>query len=537
MREASRRGALARFLQSNTTSQSVAAAAGIVAFGFIASRLLGLLRSVAIAHAFGTDPELSAYWVAFRLPDLVFQVLAGATLSAAFIPTFSRVRLRFGEQAAWDLASAVLNLISIATTFVAVLAFLLAPWIVPLLAPGLGADSGREAELQSLAVELTRVMLLSPILFGVSGMVTGILNARNHFLAPALAPVFYNVAIIFAAVFLAEPWGVQGLAVGVVAGSALHLLVQLPALRAVGMRWIPTFDVTSAGVAEVARLMGPRVVGLAATQFNFIVVVFFASFVSDEAISALNYAFLMAMLPVGVVGMAISTAVFPTMAQQAAARQLEALRDSVARSLRLILFLAIPASAGLALLAEPAVRLLFERGAFGAGSTDLVWPALVIYGLAVFAHAGIEILSRGYYALADTRTPVQFAVLAVVLNIVLCAVLVAPFGLRGLAAATSIAAVVEFSLLLVMLERRLGSLRRGGVAAAVLRTVSATAVMAEVIVLLSILLRAAGVDIHSLGGSLLLTAGGAVAGFFAFVFACALLDSEEYRELRARIVS
>ena len=536
MREPSRRGALARFLQSSTTSQSVAAAAGIVAFGFVASRLLGLLRSVAIARAFGTDPELSAYWVAFRLPDLVFQVLAGATLSAAFIPTFSRIRLRFGEQAGWDLASAVLNIISIATTFAAVLAFVLAPWIVPLLAPGLGADTGREAELRSLAVELTRVMLLSPILFGVSGMVTGILNARNHFLAPALAPVFYNLSIIVAALFLAEPFGVQGLAIGVVAGSALHLAAQLPALRAAGMRWAPTFDVTSAGVAEVARLMGPRVVGLAATQLNFVVVVFFASFVSDEAISALNYAFLMAMLPVGVVGMAISTAVFPSMAQQAAAQQIEGLRDSVARSLRLILFLAIPASAGLALLAEPAVRLLFERGAFSAGSTDLVWPVLVIYGVAVFAHAGIEILSRGYYALADTRTPVLFAVLAVALNVALCAAFVSPFGLRGLAAATSIAAVVEFALLAVVLERKLGGLRNRGVAASAVRTVAATAVMAEVMVLLSLVLRAAGIDIHSLGGSLLLTAGGGGAGLFAFAFTCALVRSEEYREMRGRLL-
>ncbi|MGE0228958.1 MAG: murein biosynthesis integral membrane protein MurJ [Dehalococcoidia bacterium] len=535
MREVSRRGALARFLQRSTTSQSVAAAAGVVAFGFVASRLLGLLRSVAIARAFGTDPELSAYWVAFRLPDLVFQVLAGATLSAAFIPTYSRVRLRFGEQAGWDLAAAVLNLISVATTLAAVLAFVLAPWLVPLLAPGLGAETGREAELRSLAVELTRVMLLSPILFGVSGMVTGILNARSHFLAPALAPVFYNLAIIASALFLAGPWGVQGLAVGVVAGSALHLVVQIPALQMVGMRWRPTFDIAAAGVGEVARLMGPRVVGLAAAQLNFVVVVFFASFVSDEAISALNYAFLMAMLPVGVVGMAISTAVFPSMAQQAAARQISPLRDSVARSLRLILFLAIPASAGLALLAEPAVRLAFERGAFDAASSDLVWPALVIYGLAVFAHAGIEIASRGYYALSDTRTPVQFAVLSVLVNVALCAAFVSPFGLRGLAAATSIAATVEFLLLVAVLERRLGGLRQRRVGGSVLRTLAATIVMSEVIVLLTLLIRAAGVDAHSFLGALLLTAGVGGAGLFAFAYACTLVRSEEYRELTARL--
>src|SRR5688500_8445899 len=275
-------GSLRRFLQRSATSQSVAAAAGVVALGFVASRLLGLVRSVVIARAFGTDPELSAYWVALRLPDLVFQLLAGATLSAAFIPTFSRVRMRNGEQASWELASSVLNLISLATAGIALVAFVVAPWLVPLLAPGLGEETARREELQALAVDLTRLMLLSPIVFGVSGMVTGILNARQHFLAPALAPLMYNLAIIIGALFLAEPFGVRGLALGVVAGSIGHLVVQLPALRAVGMRWTPALDLASSAVREVIRLMGPRIIGLAAVQLNFTVVVFFASFVSDE---------------------------------------------------------------------------------------------------------------------------------------------------------------------------------------------------------------------------------------------------------------
>ena len=164
------------------------------------------------------------------------------------------------------------------------------------------AESGARMVLQALAVELTRLMLISPMLFGLSGMVTGILNARQHFWAPALAPMMYNASIIFGALVLTGPFGVHGLALGVVIGSAGHLLVQLPALRLVGMRWRPTLDFGADGVREVARLMGPRMVGLAAAQVNLIVVVFFASFVSDAAISAVNYAFLIAMLPVGVVG-------------------------------------------------------------------------------------------------------------------------------------------------------------------------------------------------------------------------------------------
>ena len=523
-----------RFLQRGVASQTVVAAAGVVALGFVASRLLGLLRSVAIAHAFGTDPQLSAYWVAFRLPDLVFQVLAGATLSAAFIPTFSRVRMRGGEQAGWALASSVLNLVSIATAVMAAVAFVLAPVIVPLLAPGLGAETGRESELRTLAVHLTRGMLLSPIMFGVSGMLTGILNARQHFLAPALAPLIYNLSIIVGALFLAQPMGVNGLAVAVVIGSAGHLLVQLPALRAVGMKWTASIDLGSPGVREVARLVGPRVIGLAAAQLNFVVVVFFASFVSDEAISALTYAFLIAMLPVGVIGMAISTAVFPTMAQQAAAQQMETLRDSVARSLRLILFLAIPASAGMALLATPMVRMLFERGAFNARSSDLVAAALVWYAVAVFAHAGIEILSRGFYAIADTRTPVFFAVMALIVNAALAAALVGPFGLRGLAAATSAAALIEFVLLFIALARRLGSMRGRGIGTSLLRTAAATAVMAEMMGLLLLLAGVAGID----GGGFsawLLTILGGVVGLGVFAVTAAWLRSEEVAEVLGRL--
>ena len=534
----SRGGRLGRFLQARTLdSRGVAGAAGIVALGFIGSRILGLVRSAAIASTFGTEPELSAYWVAFRLPDLVFQVLAGATLAAAFIPTFSRVQLRSGEEAAWRLASSVLNLVAVATALAAALAWLLAPLLVPLLAPGLGEESGREDELSALAVELTRVMLLSPVLFGVSGMLTGVLNARQHFVAPALAPIFYNIGIIGGAILLGERYGVHGLAVGVVAGSAGHLLVQLPALRATGMRWSATFDIASQGVSEVARLMGPRVVGLAAAQVNFVVMMFFASFVSDETISAINYAFLMAMLPVGVIGMAISTALFPTLAQQAATRQEQTLRATLSASLRMILFLSIPASLGLAVLAQPAVVLLLQRGAFQAPSVAPVAAALQLFAVGIAANAAIEILSRGFYALADTRTPVQFAVLAMVLNVALSAAMVGPFGIRGLAAAGSLAACAECLGLWLALHRRLGGLGRRQVLRSAARTVVASIVMVQVMLVAIILLRATGLESRETLEALLTTLVAGTAGVAAFATTAGQLRSEEYRLIAARLSS
>ena len=518
-----------RILRRGLTPRTAVGAAGIVAGGFIASRLLGLLRSVAIAEAFGTEPELGAYWVAFRLPDTIFQLLAGATLSAAFIPTFSRVVLRESEDEGWWLASSVLNLIAIATFVAAAIGFLLAPLVVPLLAPGLGEASGREAELSALAVELTRLMLISPLLFGISGMLTGILNARQHFLAPAIAPLLYNLGIIFGALVLAERWGVHGLAWGVVIGASGHLLVQLPALRSVGMRWRPAVDVTSSGVREVLRLMGPRVIGLAAAQVNLVVVIFFASFISDEAISAINFAFLVMLLPVGVIGMAISTAAFPQLSQQAAREDLAGLRSSLDAALRMILFLAIPASAGLVLLAQPGVRLLLQRGAFDEASTSLVVAALTIYAVAVWAHAAIEILSRGFYALSDTRTPVTFALVGMLINVALCAALVGPLGIRGLAAAASVAAIVELLLLLHALRTRIEGFDASAVTASAWRTLLATLVMALTLILLLILLRAAGADPAELLGSLVLTVVCGLAGLCAFLGAAAALGSRELR--------
>jgi putative peptidoglycan lipid II flippase len=511
---------------------SLAVAASVVAMGFLGSRLLGLLRTVVIAHQYGTSPNLDAYFVAFRVPDLIFQLLAGATLGSAFIPTFARVMAEKGDRDAWRLAAAVLNLVFGATLVCALLALLLAPVIVPLTAPGLGDDTGQHAQLTSLAVDLTRIMMISPVLFAVSGMFMGILNSRHHFLAPAFAPMFYNAAIIVGALFSDN---VRVLALAVVAGAVLHLLVQLPALRLVGMRWQPAWDWKDKAVREVGRLMGPRVIGLAAFQLNFLIATFFASTVRDGAISAVNYAWLVVMTPLGIFGMAISTAAFPRMAEQAARGNGE-LEDTLSRALRLILYLTIPASVGLMVLARPITAFLLRSGAFNSASTDLVVGAVVFYSLALFAHAGIEILSRGYYALSDTRTPVAFAVVSMVVNLVLSLILVWPFGIKGLAFSLSAATIVEFVLLLRTLMRRLEGFDAGRVAVSVSRTLVATILMAEVIALWLAVLSVAGLldlDRKSLAG--FAAVGGVAIGALVFFYASRLLRSDEAEVLLQRL--
>ncbi len=467
------------------SSRTVAGAALLVGVGFLGSRLLGALRAVAIANEYGTGPELDAFWVAVRLPDLVFQVLAGATLASAFIPVYARYMARHGDEAAWRLASIVLNWVLVGTIVLALVVMALAPWIVPAMAPGLGEDSGIQDELRDRAIFLTRVMLFAPVLFAVSGMITGMLNARRHFLLPALAPMLYNLAIIGAAVLLSGRYGVDALAIGVIVGSGLHLVVQLPALVAAGARLAPALDLREPGAREVLRLMAPRMIGLAAVQLNLVVLMFFASFEGPSAISALNFAWLILLFPVGLFGMSLAMAIFPALAEQAARCAREEVTAMVSRALRFVLFLTIPTSIGLILLREPLVRTLLEHGAFSAASTDLVAAALLYYAIGLFAHGAIEILSRGFYALGDTRTPVTFAVAAIAVNIVLAAVLVGPLDIRGLALALSLATIAEALALFVALHRRLNfGLWTRPFASSLARTAIGSALMAEALVLL-----------------------------------------------------
>ena len=431
----------------------------LIGLSFLGSRMLGVARTAVIADQYGTSVELDAFWVAMRLPDLVFQLLAGATLASAFIPVYARALQNRGEQSAWRLASIVLNWVLIGTIALSVAVFFAAEWIVPALAPGLGEDSGIQDAIIDDAVFLTRVLLLSPILFAVSGMLTGILHARRHFLLPAISPMLYNLAIILGALLLPGELGVEALVIGVVAGSGLHLVIQLPALstalaRSGGGLGLH-FDLGDVEAREVLRLMAPRMLGLAAAQINLIVLTFFGSLVGDSSISALNFAWLLLMFPVGLFGMSFATAVFPSLAERAATGGPSAVNALVSQTLRFTLFLAIPASVGMLLLRDSIVATLLEHGAFDATATQLVSDALLFYSIGVFAHAAIEIVSRGFYVLGDTRTPVALAISSMLLNVILSAVLVGSMELKGLALALSVSAIAEFVLLTLLLNGRL----------------------------------------------------------------------------------
>jgi len=324
-----------------TGKRQIARAAGVVMVAFVASRALGLGREMIISRYFGTSADYDAYLAAFRLPDILFQLVAGGALGSAFIPMFTSYLARGDEEGAWRLASAVVNLILLILTSLAVIAALLAPQVVALIAPGF--PPGQRA----LAAELMRLMLISPVVFGVSGIVMGILNSHQHFLLPALAPSMYNLSIIGGAVFLAPRLGVRGLAIGVVIGAGLHLLIQVPGLLRVGTRYFPMLGLRHPGVHEVGRLMLPRTLGLAIVQLNFLVNTILASELPAGSLSALNYAFLLMLLPQGIFAQAIATVAFPTFAAQFARDEVAEMRSTLSATLRTILYLTIPASVGL----------------------------------------------------------------------------------------------------------------------------------------------------------------------------------------------
>ena len=501
-------------------------AAAIVAFGFIGSRLLGVVRTAAIAEQFGSSPDIAAYRVAFLVPDLIFQVLAGATLGSAFIPVFARLYRRDGSERAWQLASSALTLVTAATAVLCVLAFIFAPLLVPALAPGLSGDG---ADVESKAVSLTRLMLLSPFFFAISGMVTGILNARQQFFLPALAPMVYNIAIIFGAVVLAEPWGVEGLAAGVVVGAALHLAVQIPGLVRERFHFRLRWDWRDEAVREVGRLMGPRVLGLAAVQLNLFVTVFFASKIGSAALANVTYAFFVAQLPLALFGMALSTAAFPRLADMVAEEDMAGLVATVSRVLRFILFLTIPAAVGLALLREPVTEVLLERGAFTSADTAMTAAAVGWYCLGIIPQAGVEIHSRGFYALGDTRTPVILTGLNLLANGVLSALLWKEFGIEGLAFSVGVASWVEWLLLYHLYARRTGADTREE-----LQFTSAYALCAGAMALF-VAVAWGFLDVGGTGNSL--TTGVALAGGGAAVYAgtSLLLNIPEITDVLARL--
>jgi len=444
-------------------NRQIARAAGTVMFAFILSNLIGLVRQILVSRAFGTSQSLDAFYAAATFPDLLFSLLAGGALASAFVPTFTGFLAKEKRDDAWKLASATINLVILTLSLVSGLAALFAPALVRhilfVLKPEL------DPALQTLTVDLLRIILIAPTVFGVSGLLMSILNTHQKFWLAALAPVFNWIGWIFGILFLVPTIGIYGLAWGYVIGAVLHLLVQLPGLLQLeGRRYIPTLGLDNPAVGEVVRLMGPRLLGVAAVQVNFVINAMIAASQSEGSLSAINIARMVMTMPLFVIAQSAATAALPTFSAQVARGELSEMRSSLAATLRGVILLSLPATIGLILLREPIIAVLFQRGEFNALSTQMVSWALLWYTAGLVGHSVVEILSRAFYALHDTKTPVIVGTTAMGLNVLFSfafARLFSQIGWMphgGLALANSLATALEAGALFIFMYQRLNGI-------------------------------------------------------------------------------
>lgn len=439
-----------KFLNESPT-QSVAAAAFIISFAGIASRLLGLVRDRILAGQFGAGDVLDAYFAAFRIPDLIYNVMITGALSAAFIPIFTELNETKNQKDAWNFSSGLLSLQMLVTGFVLIILMIIAPQLMQLLTPGY---TGAKMD---LTVTLVRIMLLQPFLLGISGIIGGALVSLKKFLIYSLAPIFYNLGIIIGALFFIKPLGPAGLAWGVVLGALLHLLVQYPAVKLSGFHFYPTFFQAwkNPNVRKFFRLMVPRTITIAVGQINLTIITIFASTLAAGSMAAFYFANNIQSAPLGLFGISFAIAVFPTLSAHAAKKEHDKFIHVLSRTLRQILFFVIPISILIYVLRAQTVRILLGTGKFNWDDTIMTFQVLGFMAVSLFAQSLLPLLNRAFYALQNTKTPLYIAVVSEAINIIAVLLLIERFEVYGLAIAFSLASVVNMILLIFFLRKKL----------------------------------------------------------------------------------
>jgi len=493
--------------------RGVVSAMGAIGLATLASRALGYARDIVVASAFGAGPITDAFFVAYRIPNLLRRLLAEGALSTGVVPVFSATLQRGGPEAFARAAQAVAGAGVVVLCAVSALGMALAPWIVTVMAPGWRAD----ATLFALAVTLTRMMFPYLLLVGLAALATGALNAHHRFFTAALSPAVVNVAMILAVLTLGGRMApaILALAVGVLAGGLGQFLVQLPEVRRLGVPLRPRLDWSHPAVREIGRRLWPVAFSLAAVQVTVLINTQLASLLPAGTVSYLFYADRVMEFPLGVFGVSVATAALPSMAAQAARRDREALRGTLGFALRLAAFITVPAAVGLAALSGPIVQLLFQRGKFGAAEAVFTAQALVAYAIGLPSFSAARIAAQTFYALGDVRTPVRVGFVSVAANIVLALVLMWPLRHVGLALASSLASYVNLLGLCLILRRRHRLLGAPGFGLSLARTIGASSALLAWCVWLDRWLagapRGAGWTIIALASGVLVYVGVAVA--------------------------
>jgi len=421
----------------------------LVGLFFGLDKIIGLGRQVLVARYFGLSAALDAYNAANKLPDLLFELLAGGALAIAFIPVLTETLDRDGRSGVWELFSLIANLAFVVTAIGAgLIALFPLPLVRLIIAPGFSPAQ------QELVASLMRLNLIATLFFSLSGLITGALQAQQHFLLPAIAPLLYNLGQIIGVTVLGPRLGIYGLAYGVILGAALHLGIQIPGLLRYQFKWTPRLTLAHTGVQRVLSLMGPRILTLGCLNLIFIAQNNLASHFPAGAVSALAYGWLILQLPETVIGTAAGTALLPTLSELAARGDQAELKRLLRRALSILLALTLPITLLSLVLIRPAVKIVFEGRAFSPENSELVILAGRLFLLGLVGHSLVEVASRTFYAHQEVRTPLILAALTLGLFIVLALALTPFLNFAGLALANSLAFTTEALLMLFILHHR-----------------------------------------------------------------------------------
>jgi putative peptidoglycan lipid II flippase len=473
---------------------------------------------------------MDAFATANRIPEQIFNLIAGGALAHAFIPIFSGFLAREDTDGAWRTARHVINAVFALTFLVSSIAFITAPWLVANL-----AAPGFDAATQQQTVELMRILLVSTLIFSVSGITMGILQSHQRFLLPALAPIMFDIGILTGVVFLLKPYGVHGIAIGAVLGSALHFAIQIPGLIRVHARWWPDLDLKDPVLWRVARLMLPRVAGLGVIGLNFLVMNNIASRLGTGSVAALDWGWRLMQIPETLIGTAMGTVIFPTLASLSEVGDETGKRDAMSGALRFILIATIPSAVGLIVVGKPLIGIL-EGGAFDASASDLVYSTLRFFALGLIVHSALEVVARSFYADKDTVTPLWAALGGAAINFVLAVVLGGIIGVGGLALANSCGVAFEVIILLWMLRRRWHGINESLLGRTVVKTLVASLVMALAVVLVDALWNALGLAGQGRAMTIVQVAVEVIVGAGVFLAAALAMKMCELRTLLALVL-
>ncbi len=436
--------------------EHVTRAAGAVGGATFISRILGLARDMIIANLFGTKMAADAFFIAFRIPNLLRRLLGEGALTAAVVPVFTEYLTKKKDEA-WKLANILLNTFLLVLLVTVILGIIFSPAVVHVISFGFHAS----AEKFNLTVKLTRLMFPYLLFVGMAALTMGMLNSVRVFFIPAVGPALLNISIILSALLMSprleEP--VFALAAGVVVGGVLQFLIQVPVLIKKGLKYKATLNFHHPGLIKIGKLMIPALAGLAVLEINIFVDTLLASLLPEGSVSYLFFGNRLVQFPQGIFAVALGVAILPTLSGQAAQNQIEDLRDTISFGIRLVLFITIPATVGLIVLREPIINLLFERGKFTHQSTIATAHALFYYAIGLCAYSGVKVIVPAFYSLKDTATPAKIAIYAMITNIILNLLLMGPLQHGGLALATSLSSLLNVILLIIILRKKIGGIK------------------------------------------------------------------------------